>query len=102
MTFPFPDYVIAQAVRLPHPHLSNATLGRDRIPVSYLIDLAYLFGCNPEQILGWCDDGNDTSDLTAELPCIESGIDTDLPDSPPWVVYKLRNVRPRPYVDGQD
>jgi hypothetical protein len=99
MIFPYPDYVVAQAVRLPHPHLSAATLGRDRIPVQYLLDLAYLFQCETDDLIGWCDDGIESSNLSAELPCIESGIDTDIPRLPYYLQKKVR-VRPQPYANG--
>jgi len=79
MTFPFPGYVIAQAIQYPHPHFSNALLGRDRLPVHYLMDLAYLLQCEPDELIGWADGGTDSRSLTAELPCIEDGINTAVP-----------------------
>jgi hypothetical protein len=97
MLFPFPDYIIAEAVSIPHPALSNATLGRDRLPTRSVMALAYLFQCDYDDLVGWCNDSLDDPALTAELPCIESGIDTDIPDHPYWLISKLRNIKPLYY-----
>jgi hypothetical protein len=97
MTFPFPAYVVAQAIRIPHPHLSKAMLGRDKLPVHYLMDLAYLLSCEPDELLGWADGGIDSHSLAAELPCIEDGINTAIPDI---VLPKLRNSKPRFYSEA--
>jgi hypothetical protein len=76
MVFPLPAYLIAQAIRIPHPALSSAQLGRERLPVHFLMDLAYILGCEPEDLIGWANDGIDTDSLDAECPCIEDGVNT--------------------------
>jgi len=99
MLFPYPGYAIAQAIRVPHPYLSRAQLGRDRISPQYLMDLAYLFQCDTEDLVGWCEE---SPDLSAELPCIESGIDTDVPPLPLGIMRQVRRrggIKPRPYQD---
>jgi len=92
MTFTHPDYVIAATVQIPNEKLSMATLGRKRLNPAVLADLAYLFACQPEDIAGWADDGDESPLLTAELPCIESGIDTDVPPHTPYWVYRRRRL----------
>ena len=91
MMFPLPAYKIAHSIRIPHPALSNAQLGRDKLPVHYLMDLAYILGCEPEDLIGWANDALDSPDLSAECPCIEDGINTAIPTN---ILPRLRNSHP--------
>jgi hypothetical protein len=79
MTSDFPDYLLARAIGVNAPTFSNCTLGRDRLNPVLLMDLSYLLGCDPEHLVGWANDGDDTALLAAELPCLDTGVDTDLP-----------------------
>lgn len=83
MTSTFPDYMIAQAIAVSAPHFSNCTLGRSTLSPAVLMDLSYLFNCNPDDLIGWANDGIDTSQLSAELPCLEDGVDTAIPRRTP-------------------
>jgi hypothetical protein len=79
MTFPFPDYIVARAIHVSAPHFSNCTLGRATLSPAILMDLSFLFDCEPQHLVGWANDGKDIPNLTAELPCLEDGIDTAIP-----------------------
>lgn len=83
MTSTFPDYIIAGAISVSAPYFSNCTLGKATLSPTVLMDLAYLLDCEPEQLVGWANDGLDTRSLSAELPCLESGVDTDIPRTHP-------------------
>jgi hypothetical protein len=83
MVSQFPDYIIAQAIRVSAPHFSNATLGRSTLSPAVLMNLSYLFDCEPDQLVGWANDGIDTNTLSSELPCLETGVDTDIPRKRP-------------------
>ena len=75
MEYVAPDYLIAEAIKVAPSRYSNWCLGRRPVRSSVLFRLSLIFQCDPRDIIGWAEEG---PDATAEVPCLEDGVDTAL------------------------